>query len=79
MINRPVDGHCKTDLRMPYNQRENPCTRDCPDRKAECAKACSRWAEYAAGRAERYRHNEKVYEAEEALRRPTRRNKKGQL
>ena len=66
--------------RQPYDYQSNPCTKDCPDRKAECAKTCTKWAKYAAGRVERYEYNKKVYEVQDALRWTSKRLKtKGQL
>ena len=78
-MGKRISHNKQIDSRKPYDQRDNPCTRDCPDRKAECAKTCPRWAIYAAGRAERYKHNEIVYMTEDALRIPVRRDKRGQI
>lgn len=65
--------------RKPYDYRDNPCTKDCPDRKAECAKTCPKWAKYAEGRAERYKYNKTVYDIENALRTPVNHDKRGQI
>lgn len=65
--------------RKPYDHRTNPCTRDCPNRKAECVKTCPEWAKYASERAERYEYNKTVYEVEQTLRPPIKRDKRGQL
>ena len=74
-----IDSHHTDVSRKPYDYRDNPCTKDCPDRKAECAKTCPKWAIYAAGRAERYKHNKTVYDIENALRTPVNRDKRGQI
>lgn len=74
-----IDSHHTDVSRKPYDYRDNPCTKDCPDRKAECAKTCHKWAKYAEGRAERYKYNKTVYDIENALRTPVNRDKRGQI
>ena len=79
MKKSPIDSYHTDVSRKPYDHRTNPCTKDCPDRKAECAKGCPKWAKYAAGRAERYEYNRLAYEIEDVLRKPVNRDKRGQL
>ena len=79
MKHSPIESHHEDISRKHYDHRTNPCTKDCPDRKAECARTCPKWAEYGAERAERYRHNKMVYDIENALRTPVKRDKRGQL
>lgn len=78
-MDKRISHSKQIDSRRAYDRRDNPCTKDCPDRKAECAKTCPKWATYAAGRAERYKHNEIVYNAEQMLRVPPNRDKRGQI
>ena len=78
-MDKRISHSKQIDSRKPYDQRDNPCTRDCPDRKAECAKTCPKWAKYAAGRAKRYEYNKAVYDVQNALRTPVNRDKRGQL
>lgn len=75
----PIDRKPTGVSRKYYDHRTNPCTKDCPNRKAECAKTCPDWAKYAAGRAERYEYNKMVYDVEHVLRPPVNRDKRGQL
>lgn len=78
-MEEPIDRKPTVVSRKYYDHRTNPCTKDCPDRKAECAKSCPKWAKYASGRAERYKYNKKVYDIESVLRTPVNRYKRGQL
>lgn len=79
MKQNPIDSHHTDVSRKYYDHRTNPCTKDCHDRKAECAKTCPKWAKYASERAERYEHNRLVYQTEEVLRTPVNRDKRGQI
>lgn len=56
-----------------------PCTKDCPDRTAECRKTCSHgWSEYEAGRMREYdRRRVMNDEADARIEMARRRHKKG--
>lgn len=44
--------------RFPYERKRNqPCVKDCPDRKAGCAAECEKWKAYVAKRNEEYARN----------------------
>lgn len=68
----------KIETRQYYKHDESPCSKTCPERKAECAKTCPKWAKYEHKRTERYKHNEKVYAIEEVLKPHPSRDKRGQ-
>ena len=41
---------------------KNPCTRDCPDRAAECKKTCEAWIEYETIKKADYAKRQAKYE-----------------
>ena len=45
----------KTGFLSAGNGLENPCGKDCPNRKAGCAIKCPEWLEYVAKRNEVYK------------------------
>lgn len=45
------------------NGLKPPCEKDCPDRKAGCAKDCGKWKEYEAKRNAEYEKRVKQFNA----------------
>lgn len=41
----------------------NPCTQDCPERRAECAAACGKYKEYEIDKFRRYAAQERARES----------------
>lgn len=78
MRKRRMDDDYRIQQRIPYDPRKNPCTRDCPNRKAECSKDCTKWAKYVESRTDRYKRNKEVFEMENMLKPPVNRDKRGQ-
>ena len=50
------------------NIRQQPCMRDCPDRKAGCAISCPKWAEYIKKREAEYSRRLDIKRIGEAIR-----------
>lgn len=45
-------------MKYPYEHKRNqPCVKDCPDRRAGCAAECEKWKAYVAKRNEEYARN----------------------
>ena len=46
---------------------KHPCSKDCPERTAECKKTCEKWKPYEAQKREDYKHRAQMSDTIGAL------------